>query len=185
MKGRFFAAALGVCMMTSSCSAGSGTSQVGAADGSVPEGGITTACGGREEALSIQGAAHVPGDVVYKDPPPASGDHNACWSEWGVHTEAVADENWVHNLEHGGVVYLYDCGDGCAKQVKELAEFVEGRDRALLTPYADLPTKFGVVSWGHRLLSDCYDAKAFAAFYRKHVDNAPESLADGPPSGCH
>ncbi len=185
MKSGIFAAAIGACVIVSACSGGAGPSQVPAADASIPEGGLTTSCGGREETLSIQGATHVEGDLVYKDPPPASGDHNPCWSEWGVHAEAVGDEHWVHNLEHGGIVYLYNCEKDCTGQVNEIAQFVKDHDRSLLTPYASLPTKYGVVAWGHRLLSDCYDADAFASFYRKHFDHGPESLADGPPDGCH
>ncbi len=153
-------------------------------DVSVPEGGLCTSCDACEQQLSVTGSAHVPGDVQYPDPPPASGDHNVCWAKWGVHEQPVADENWVHNLEHGGVVYLYNCAEECEQQVKQLAEFVTGRDRALLTRYEALPTKFAVVSWGYRLLTDCFDAEVLEDFYTLHVGNGPESLSAGPPDDC-
>ena len=101
-----------------------------------------------------------------------------------MHEESVRAENWVHNLEHGGVVFLYHCSAGCDDEVKELSQFVEGRDRALLTRYDLLPTKFAVVSWGHRLLSDCFDQGVLEDFYTVHVGNAPESVSAGPPSDC-
>ncbi|MBA2321104.1 MAG: DUF3105 domain-containing protein [Deltaproteobacteria bacterium] len=70
-----------------------------------------------EEFQVPTAAAHVTGDVIYEDPPPSSGDHDGCWSRWGVHVDPVPDERWVHNLEHGGVVFLYDCPEGCAEEV--------------------------------------------------------------------
>lgn len=151
----------------------------------VPEGGLCTSCGACEEQLSIAGAAHVEGDLRYPDPPPASGDHNPCWAKWGAHEEPVADENWVHNLEHGGVVFLYRCDSGCDEQVKMLAQFVEGHERALLTEYEDLPTKYAVVAWGVRLLSNCFDRGVFEDFYALHVGRGPESVTAGPPDHCH
>ena len=124
------------------------------------------------------------GTIDYPDPPPAGGDHNPCWTTWGVHMDVVPVERWVHNLEHGGVVYLYrdaapDGGDD--KTVTELTALVKELPRTVLTQYADLPKAYGVVVWGHRLVSDCMDEKAARDFYAKHFDQAPESIPDDPP----
>jgi hypothetical protein len=136
------------------------------------------------QRVEVMSALHVTGDVVYPDPPPAGGNHNGCWGTWGVHESELADERWVHNLEHGGVVFLYRCPDGCSAELASLRAFVEGHDLALLTPYAQLPTKFGVVSWGHRLLSDCFDGAAFERFYDAHRDMGLESVSSDPPAEC-
>lgn len=125
---------------------------------------------------------HVMGRVDYPDTPPASGPHNGrCWSEWGVQQAEVPPERWVHNLEHGGVVFLYRCDEGCDSELTTLREFVNGHRFTLLTAYAELPTRFAVISWGVRMLSDCLDRDAFAAFYDAHVNRAPESI-DSPPA---
>jgi hypothetical protein len=134
--------------------------------------------------LPLPPATHREGDIDYDDPPPAGGPHNPCWAPWGVHEDPVRPENWVHNLEHGGVVFLYDCPDGCEAAVAKLAAFVDEHPQALLTPYLGLPTRFGYVSWGYRLLTDCDDIAAARAFYDAHVDRAPESITSGPPSAC-
>jgi len=177
---------MALCLLVGACSNDTSSKLVGAADASLTDGGLCTSCGACEERLSITGATHVEHEVEYADPPPASGDHHPCWTEWKVHSEAVDDERWVHNLEHGGVVYLHHCRNAaCEEQVNAIAEFVEGRDRALSTPYPDLKTQFAIVAWGHRLVTDCYDEQVFQAFYRAHVDRGPESVASGPPSGCH
>ncbi|HEX7478866.1 MAG TPA: DUF3105 domain-containing protein [Polyangiales bacterium] len=148
-------------------------------------GAVCASCGSCETSVKVTSANHVNGTVNYTDLPPAGGDHNACWSSWGVHAQAVQPEHWVHNLEHGGVVLLYR-GDSStsSSDLASLQKLVDGRVQALLTPYAQLPTRFAVVSWGHRLLMDCLDSKAMVAFYAEHVDHAPESLTSGPPASC-
>jgi hypothetical protein len=110
--------------------------------------------------------------------------HNPNWARWGVHDDAVPDECFVHNLEHGGIVFLYNCPEGCADEVATMTAFVRGRTRALLTSYDLLPTKFAVVSWGHRILSDCLDMNAFEKFFAARVDQGPESLPIEPSTEC-
>jgi hypothetical protein len=145
---------------------------------------VCTACVGCEETLQIGSALHVTGKVAYDDPPPAGGPHNSCWGSWGVQQTELPPERWVHNLEHGGVVFLYRCEEPCDADVATLAGLVKAHPRTILTSYAQLPTRFAVVAWGHRLLSDCLDQAAFEAFYAEHVDRAPESISDGPPAAC-
>lgn len=150
---------------------------------------VVDRCGAREEAVTVLGANHVEGPIDYPDPPPAGGDHSACWATWGVHTDTVPPERWVHNLEHGGVVYLYGCAaDGCGSDAAALAEisaFVGAHPLALITPYTGMTKRFAVVSWGHRLVSDCIDARAATAFYSAHVNWGPESISSNPGPSCN
>ena len=152
---------------------GTGTGEICASDG---------AC---EESVTVGEPQHFSGDINYADKPPAGGPHNACWATYGVHDEPVRAENWVHNLEHGAVVYLYNCPDGCADDIADLSAFVkDGRPLALLTSYPDMTHRFAVVAWGERLQTDVLDLDAFAAFYAQHHDHGLESIASNPPSGC-
>ncbi len=132
----------------------------------------------------MRSANHVNGAIAYPDPPPAGGDHNPCWGAWGVHDQPLGAEHWVHNLEHGGVVFLYHCEGGCDAEVQQLDTFVSAHRLTVLTEYAALPARFGVVAWGYRLLTDALDLRAFTAFYEAHVDHAPESIDSPPPAGC-
>jgi hypothetical protein len=131
-------------------------------------------------------AIHRPGPIDYAENPPASGDHNECWSTWGIHAEAVDTENWVHNLEHGGLVFLYDCPEGCADEITELEAFVNSlpEGRALLTPAFGLPSPFAAISWENRLLTGCLDIPAMQAFFDEHVNHSPEDLTLDPPAKC-
>jgi hypothetical protein len=158
-------------------------------DGGVPgepgsDAGICTSCGACERHLPVSSTFHRPAPIDYPDLPPAGGDHDACWIRFGVHATELPDERWVHNLEHGAVVFLHNCEDGCDAERKELEAMAESRPFAVVLPYAELPTRFGVVAWEHRLLSDCLDQEAFAAFYTDHVNQAPESLTSPPPASC-
>jgi hypothetical protein len=156
-------------------------------DATLPHGNLCTSCGDCDEwpPVSPIEARHLDGDLVYPDPPPASGDHNPCWTRYGVHETPVPDERWVHNLEHGAVVFLYNCPDGCASEVARLRNLVESCGiLAVLTPYDLLPKRFAVVSWGHRLVSDCLDVDVFRRFYDLNVAHGPEAETDNPPDYC-
>ena len=144
------------------------------------------ACGGdcvseSEPATSRQ---HVDGEVAYTSYPPSSGDHDSCWAEWGVHTDVVRAENWVHNLEHGGVVFVYS-PELPAEDLATLTTWVGAlpQGRAVLTP-ADEPMDAVVaaVSWEHRLLLGCFDGGALDDFFWDHIGNAPEDILSEPGS---
>jgi hypothetical protein len=96
----------------------------------------------------------------------------------------VPDQCFVHNMEHGGVIFLYDCPEGCASEVAQLETFVNANPLTLLTPYAGLPARFALTSWGKRLVSDCFDLAAFTQFYEASADMAPESVGGNPPREC-
>lgn len=135
--------------------------------------------------VAVEGAAHVDGPIDYPELPPAGGSHDSCWLDYGVYSSPPAPpERWVHNLEHGAVVYLYNCPGGCDADVTALEQLVEGLPRIILTPYADMPPGFAAVAWGQRLVSSCLDLDALMAFFLAHYDNAPESVNSGAPDGC-
>lgn len=136
------------------------------------------------EELAYPGQAyHSASPIEYADRPPAGGPHNPCWAVWGVHREPVPDDNWVHNLEHGGVVFLYqDSVPSAVESLEALA--AEKGVFVLVTPYADMEPAYAALSWGFRMTTGCVDAEAFAAFYDAHVDQAPESLPSDPGSAC-
>jgi hypothetical protein len=137
------------------------------------------------EQLTYVTDAHTAEALDYAEPPPAGGPHNPCWAAWGVHEEAVPDDRWVHNLEHGGIVYLYDCPLGCDPEREELTTLAQELGAfVLVTPYEDLDRAFAAIAWGVRMQVDCVDVGAFRAFYEDHVDDSPESSSSDPPVAC-
>ena len=146
---------------------------------------VCAACDGScSVSVPITSANHIEGDIDYGAEVPAGGNHNFCWTTWGVHTEPVLPENWVHNLEHGGIVLLYRCADACPEVAAELATFAEVRALVVVSPQPDMTAEFAAVAWGYRLTMSCLDMDAIREFYMVHVDNAPESIIQAPPIEC-
>lgn len=146
------------------------------------------ACGGDCQTLTatINDHTHTNDDVYYSVEPPVGGPHHSCWVPWTVYVSAPPTERWVHNLEHGGLVFLYNCVDGCADEQATLEAFVRGlpQGRALMSPYAEMDARFAVIAWGVSETTSCVDTTALQAFYDAHVDDAPESITADPPSSC-
>ena len=130
--------------------------------------------------------SHIDGDLEYEEEPPFGGNHNPCWTTWGAHEEAVPAENWLHNLEHGGVVFLYDCAGSCDEEKAQLKAYTATlpAGRWVLTPYAPSKFPFSVVSWGQRLELGCFDLPAMQLFFDQNVANGREDVTGNPGSSC-
>jgi hypothetical protein len=147
--------------------------------------GLMTAPIGR--AMPLGKADHVAEGtpIEYTSRPPTSGPHFASWyPSYGVVEQPVPAGNWVHNLEHGAIVVLYNCPDGCpdlVAQLKELhANLPKGRNarggvaRMLAVPYADMDHRIAVTAWGRLLELDQFDADQIQRFYEAYIDRGPE-----------
>jgi hypothetical protein len=141
-------------------------------------------CGGVEE-LAIEGAQHVapPALVSYRDNPPASGDHYFFTAPWGVATQPIQREQWVHNLEHGGIVLLYNCPTGCDADVQTLTRIYRERKadkfntvRIIVNADTVMPKKLAALAWGWRWQGDSVDERAIECFIDARYDRAPESV---------
>lgn len=138
----------------------------------------------RAEYLPTDDQRHVEGEVDYPVYPPVGGAHYRCWWDWGVFAEEIPEERWVHNLEHGGVVFLYNCPDGCSDEVSQIVSAFEGRERLIVSPYSHMEWRFAAVSWEYRTLMDCLDIDKLDSFYKKRMGHGPEDVASMAPSGC-
>ncbi|HTM45366.1 MAG TPA: DUF3105 domain-containing protein [Polyangiaceae bacterium] len=146
------------------------------------------ACVATEATHPSEGALHVPEctAVSYNTNPPSSGNHYPIWAAFGVYQFPLPKGFWVHNLEHGAVVFLYNCPDGCAAELAGLTTWfnnlpIDGAcvnsttaPRALLIPDPDLDVRFAATAWQNTLKADCFDEAAFGAFYQAHVGNGLE-----------
>ena len=126
--------------------------------------------------------SHRTGDIDYPTAPPSSGPHNPSWAKWGEY-EYLPPENWLHNLEHGGVALLYHpCAD--SETVDTLRSFAQTRPeddggafRWILTPFIDLPSAFAVVMWEWSMTAQCVDTDDLEVFVDTHYRQAPEDIA--------
>lgn len=134
------------------------------------------------EPFCSEGQDHVPQDseIPWMSDPPHSGPHYPTWELWGEHDSTVPRGNWVHNLEHGGIVLSYRCADPCDAELEILRDVVEQRPelRILLTPDPYLPgrERFAAISWTWLHRFDAPDLEELLCFADQHENHAPEDV---------
>jgi len=128
--------------------------------------------------------------TTYSTNPPSGGPHYAIWPAFQSYDFALPAGFVVHALEHGAVVFWYNCPEGCADEVAEVEALIAALPedplcggtsalrRAVLLPYPELGSRWGMSAWGHALTADCVDAAAFEAFYTDHYAQGPEQLCN-------
>lgn len=131
--------------------------------------------------------------IDYPTNPPAGGPHYPVWATWGVHANPVPRPYYVHNLEHGGVVFQYKCTDAASctsaeATMKSVMDQIQTdttcappvRVRIVITRDDAIPTPFAASAWGWTYTSDCADAASLLDFARTHYGHGPEDVcADG------
>ena len=138
-------------------------------------------------AIENEGATHVATgtDVSYRSNPPASGSHWPTPAQPGFYPNGVATEQWVHNLEHGYIVILYDCRGTCdAALLENLQQFAEsvpassvfGYAKIVITPYDGLPdgVLITAVAWDVQRNLAAFDEGQLRAFFDAYQDQGPE-----------
>ena len=135
-----------------------------------------------------EGQTHVPEGtpIQYVNNPPSSGSHYPSPKPWGVYEETIAPGYWVHDLEHGGVVVLYDCPGGCPDVVQVVSDALKsfppdkyGERKLLSTPYSGLPNgaRVAVVAWQYvATFPNGLTSPDLLAFYNAHVNRSPEDV---------
>lgn len=147
---------------------------------------------GAAYAVADEGRGHVtrPTTVAYKHQPPSSGSHysdSLAPRPWGTNHDAILAQEYVHNLEHGGVALLYRCSgsecDDFYSQAQQLFGQLPkdpkfGEVKFVSSPYQNMTPKFALVAWDHEQDFTGFPATAdVTAFYNKFVDQGPEAVA--------
>lgn len=135
-----------------------------------------------------EGWVHVAeGSVInYQHNPPASGPHYPVWLRYQEYTTAIARGYWVHNLEHGAIVFLYR-PDTPAATVTALRDVFRGlpndpqcsHSRALMLIDPLMPRPVAAVAANWLLEGDTVDAQAMRDFALQHRNHAPENICEG------
>jgi hypothetical protein len=131
----------------------------------------------------------------YNSSPPSSGPHCNTWGEYASYgaSRPLPACNFIHNLEHGAIVLLYNCPDGCTEITDVLGGILADpptdpdciAPRLVLTPYQEMDAKVAAVAWGFTWTSDCMDAAArdsLETFIAAHIGSrgaAPEPTICG------
>jgi hypothetical protein len=130
--------------------------------------------------------------VTYEFCPPTSGAHyNA--SRLGPipalfygKDDATVPEGWIHNMEHGGMVVLYRCPEGCGADAQTSLAALQGQlpaspicgfpstTNVVVTRFDQMPTPYAAVVWGRVLFLNSLDVGAITTFYAQSGDQGPE-----------
>jgi uncharacterized protein DUF3105 len=145
------------------------------------------------QAVPNEGWDHIPvgTQATYTHQPPTSGQHYAQQGVAPVPWQTIntlQPEVWIHNLEHGGIVILYNCPSGCDDLQKKLTSYVNdivpaepqfGEYKILMSPYSQGMGDHAValLAWNYIELLDGYDQAKITEFYEAHVDNGREPVA--------
>jgi len=159
-----------------------------------------------DTCIPDEGATHVPDGtpICYDSNPPASGPHNSSALgpvSPGFYDEALAAEQWLHNLEHGAVVLLFDCGGTCSDDLKTQLqalfdsvpeEPLFNQKKMVITRYPGVPSICGTAStfpasgpflaiaWDVQRPFASLDTVGILDFYNRHVNHGTEA-APIPP----
>jgi len=145
-------------------------------------------------AVPDEGRTHVDPSTTptYKSYPPASGPHYSVQGLAPVPWQTIAtlqEGQYIHNLEHGGIVILYDCPSGadCTTLKNSLENYVKNlapvepqfnEIKVVLSPYSrGMQKKVALVAWDYIEFLDGYDQAEITRFYENHVNQAPEKIA--------
>lgn len=156
-------------------SAGASGSAAGSTGGASGTGGAPACVPTAEQRYmhdSIPPAPHIDAGLdpaAYNSRPPSSGLHCAEWGAYTTFTEQAPLPacNFVHNLEHGAIVFFYNCPLGCPEIVAGLKQVMAdtpddpncsasfGIKRLVLTPYAEMEATVAAAAWGYTWTSSC------------------------------
>jgi hypothetical protein len=148
----------------------------------------------------LQAALHVDvgTDIQWNSNPPSSGEHYPVWAayrDYGllVPPKTVPRGYYVHDLEHGAIVLLYQCptgdcgGGGIAGQLQAVADSLPAdplcvqlnngvRVRTVITPDPLINSPVAAAAWGWTYTADCVDAPTLRQFALAHYGQGPEAL---------
>jgi hypothetical protein len=135
--------------------------------------------------------------------PPASGNHYNSAGQGPIPPrfygpeDSTVPQNWIHNLEHGALVILYNCaGGGCdtasLDQLRTLVasfpaspvcKLPPGAVSPVITRFDTMKAPFAAVVWGRVLFQDKLDIPQMLAFFDQYGDRTnPEQQCNTNPS---
>lgn len=132
---------------------------------------------------------HIPVDSdpgQYNSNPPTSGRHYAEEAQTGFYESNIYTypaAYLVHNLEHGYVIFWYNCDlldeSGCANLKEQIRTTIDelGGTKLIAYPWNTIDVPLVMTSWGRLQRFETFDAEQAKTFYRANLNKAPEPNA--------
>lgn len=145
------------------------------------------------QSVAVESADHVPEGTdpgPYSSDPPTSGQHFATSLPAGFFTEQDAAElppypegYLVHNLEHGYVIFWYDCSEleqqSCDDLTREIQDTMERADnfKVIAFPWESIDVPVVMTSWGQLQEFESFNSRRATQFIQANRNRAPEPQA--------
>jgi hypothetical protein len=119
----------------------------------------------------------------FNSDPPTSGLHYPEEAETGFYDENIYTYPagyLVHNLEHGYIIFWYNCDlldeSACSELKSQIRSVMDelGGTKLIAYPWPSLDVPVVMTSWGRLQRFETFDAEQAKAFYRANLNKAPE-----------
>jgi hypothetical protein len=155
---------------------------------------LDASCSVAEAVVPLLPATHVQigTPIEWDSNPPSSGPHYPIWAAYAAYSSPVPRGYYVHDLEHGAIVFLYNCGDAasCPDVVAALTAASNSipddplcsaagqgvRVRTVITPDPLLDVPVAAAAWGFTYKAQCADLPTLIEFANAHYGQGPETL---------
>jgi hypothetical protein len=127
---------------------------------------------------------------LYNTDPPTSGQHYANGLPAGFYDEDEIGQigpypagYLLHNLEHGYVIFWYNCESldqaSCAQLKEGIRDVMSdaGDLKVIAFPWETIQTPLVITSWGRMLEFESFDASLAGGYVRTNRNKAPEPYA--------
>jgi len=143
-----------------------------------------------EKVDILSDTSHVPEGSdpgPYNSDPPTSGRHyeeHFTSRFFETNSYAYPEGFLVHNLEHGYIIFWYNCDilttQECAALKSDIKSVMEGVDmyKVIAFPWTSIRQPVVMTSWGRILRFEQFDPKVAATFIEKYQNHAPEPQGD-------
>ncbi|GAB4579133.1 MAG: hypothetical protein Fur0022_18710 [Anaerolineales bacterium] len=127
----------------------------------------------------------------YSSDPPTSGTHYPTWWQAGFYDETSPEATsvpfpagyLVHNLEHGYVIFWYNCAlltpEACETLKGDLKKVMDDVNnfKVIAFPWTTIDVPVVATSWGQLLKMETFDAELAAEMIRRNRNHSPEPNA--------
>lgn len=138
------------------------------------------------EEIPIMSSTHIPVDSdpgTYNSNPPTSGSHypetiNAGFYDSNNHQ--YPGGRLVHNLEHGYVIFWYNCAglsdSGCSELKSQIEAVLNevNNVKVIAYPWDSIDVPVVITSWGRLQKMETFNAAQARAFYKANLNRSPE-----------
>jgi hypothetical protein len=144
-----------------------------------------------EDVPIMPDTTHVAEDTdpgPYNSDPPTSGKHYEATLNAGFYNDGDVSADYpeghlVHNLEHGYVIFWYNCSlldeAGCTELKGQIQEVMadENNFKVIAFPWPSIDVPVVMTSWGRILRMESFDPQVAQNFVQNRRNKAPEPNA--------